>query len=141
MNQLLQLLAILQGIRWSHQTAHWKMKGAPFYGDHLLFQRLYEALDPEIDMLAEKLAGTYGSEALHNLSLMSDAHRFIAGHAGDMDMYACALAMEEHLQFALKLAYSELKESGELSLGMDDFLMATASSHETSLYLLRQRSS
>ena len=47
--------------------------------------------------------------------------------------------MEEHLQRALKITYDELKARGELSLGLDDFLMATASAHETALYLLRQR--
>jgi DNA-binding ferritin-like protein len=54
MNILLQLLAILRALQWSHQTAHWKVRGEPFYGDHLLFQKLYEAVGEEIDTLAEK---------------------------------------------------------------------------------------
>lgn len=142
MNLLLQVLAILRALQWSHQTAHWKVRGEPFYGDHLLYQRLYEAVGEEIDTLAEKIVGMYGPGAITNLSVLSDTHRFIAEHArtgaGDSS-YQCALQMEEHLQRALKVAYDELKASGELSLGMDDFLMATASAHETALYLLRQR--
>jgi DNA-binding ferritin-like protein len=142
MNILLQLLAILRALQWSHQTAHWKVRGEPFYGDHLLFQKLYEAVGEEIDTLAEKIVGIYGPGAITNLSLLSDTHKFVANHAasgvGD-NPYQCALLMEEHLQRALKLAYDELKASGEMSLGLDDFLMATANAHETALYLLRQR--
>jgi DNA-binding ferritin-like protein len=141
MTLLLQLLAILRALHWSHWTLHWKVKGDPFYGDHLMYQRLYEAVVEEIDTLAEKIVGMYGSEAIHNLSVMADSHRFIAEHVRVVggDEFACALSMEEHLQRALKTAYDELKASGELSLGMDDYLMATASAHETALYLLRQR--
>ena len=142
MNLLLQILAILRALQWSHQTAHWKVRGEPSYGDHLLFQKLYLAVAEEIDTLAEKIVGVYGPDALTNLSVLSDTHRFIAEHArtgaGDSS-YQCALQMEEHLQRALKIAYDDLKASGEMSLGLDDFLMATANAHETALYLLRQR--
>lgn len=142
MNLLLQLLAILRALQWSHQTAHWKVRGESSYQDHLLFQKLYEAVGEEIDTLAEKIVGIYGPDAIHNLSVLSDTHQFIANHAatgaGDSS-YQCALQMEEHLQRALKLAYDGLKASGEMSLGLDDFLMATANAHETALYLLRQR--
>lgn len=143
MNLLLQLLAILRAMHWAHWTAHWKMKGVPFYGDHLLFQRIYEALEGEVDSLAEKIVGTYGDSAISDLPIISDAHRFIAEHTekyGD-NLYARALGMEEHLQTAIKATYDVLKARGELTLGMDDFLMALANTHETHLYLLRQRMS
>lgn len=139
---LLQVLAILRALEWSHQTAHWKVRGESSYQDHLLFQRLYQAVGPEIDTLAEKIIGIYGPDALHNLNLIADTHYFIANHAessaGD-NIYLCALMMEMHLQRALKTTYEELTASGEMSLGLDDFLMATANAHETALYLLRQR--
>lgn len=142
MSLLLQILAILRALQWTHQTSHWKVRGTTSYQDHLLFQRLYEAVGEEIDTLAEKIVGIYGPDAILNLSLISDTHRFIAEHArvGARDgSYECALRMEEHLQRALKIAYEDLKSQGEMSLGLDDFLMATANDHETALYLLRQR--
>lgn len=139
-NLQLQLLAILRALHWSHWTAHWKAKGETSYQDHLLFQRLYEGVITEIDTLAEKIVGAFGSDAMCNLSVMSDAHKFLAHHAATRsDPYVCALGMEEHLQVSLKTAYDALKATGELSLGLDDFLMQVASSHETALYLLRQR--
>ena len=138
MKTLLQLLSILRAVHWSHWTTHWRVKGDPFYGDHLLFQRLYEAAVEEVDCLAEKIVGEFGPEAVGDLALMADSARFLEAHPGD-DLVARALEIEEHLQQALRKAYDSLKASGTLSLGMDDFLMATASAHETNLYLLRQK--
>ena len=138
MKLLLQILSILRAIHWSHWTSHWKSKGETSYQDHLLFERLYTGVSEEIDTLAEKIAGIYGPESLGELSLLSDSYRFLAGHP-ESDLYQHAIAIEEHLQKALRSAYDRLKESGELSLGLDDYLMATASSHETNLYLLRQK--
>jgi DNA-binding ferritin-like protein len=141
MKLLLQLLAIFRAMHWAHWTAHWKTRGEPFYGDHLLFQRLYEGLAGEVDALAEKIVGTYGSEAVMDMAVLADTTRFINQYPEDEPgaLYTRALAMEVHLQQALKMTYDSLKASGDLSLGMDDWLMATASAHETNLYLLQQR--
>lgn len=138
MKLLLQILSILRAIHWSHWTSHWKSTGETSYQDHLLFERLYTGVSEEIDTLAEKIAGIYGPKSLGELSLLSDSYRFLAVHS-ELGLYQHALAIEEHLQKALRSAYDRLKESGELSLGLDDYLMATASSHETNLYLLRQK--
>jgi len=136
-NLLIQLLAILRALHWSHWTSHWKSKGETSYQNHLLFERLYTGVVEDIDTLAEKIVGEYGPEALGDFSVMEGSIRFLSGHAGE-NLVSRALEMEEHLQRAIKTAYEELKDNGELSLGMDDFLMALANSHETNLYLLRQ---
>lgn len=137
MNLLRQLLSILRALHWSHWTSHWKAKGENSYQTHLLFQRLYKAIEEDIDMLAEKIVGEYGPEALGDIALMTGSAKFLSGHGGE-NLVPRALEMEEHLQTAIKTTYEELKASGELSLGMDDYLMALASAHETNLFLLRQ---
>lgn len=141
MKILLQLLAILRAIHWAHWTAHWKMKGEPFYGDHLLFDKLYTALGDEVDTLAEKIVGMYGADAIQDMVVLNDAARFMAVHEvrSSGDLYRRALGMEDHLQKAIRLAYDSLKARGDMSLGMDDFLMSMANAHETHQYLLRQR--
>lgn len=138
---LQQLLAILRAIHWSHWTAHWQVKGTPSYGDHLLFERLYGALAEEIDGLAEKLVAFYGVEAVSAEASIDITHQFIAAYdkGGVGDVYKRALMMELHLQNALKRVYEAVKGSGEMSLGLDDFIMAVANTHETHVYLLRQR--
>lgn len=137
MNLLIQLLSILRALHWSHWTSHWKSKGQNSYQTHLLFERLYTGVAEDIDTLAEKIVGEYGPEALEDVPVMGMSSRFLSGHEGS-SLISRALEMEEHLQKAIKVSYEDLKNSGDLSLGMDDFLMALANSHETNLYLLRQ---
>jgi DNA-binding ferritin-like protein len=139
MKYLVQLLAMLRAMHWAHWTAHWKMQGDSFYGDHLLFSKMYEGMVEEIDTLAEKIVGIYGPEAIFDIPMMADAQRFLTSHDSAPDLYARALEMENHLQKAIKTTYEALKASGEITLGLDDFLMALASAHETNLYLLGQK--
>lgn len=132
-------LGLLQALRNNHQFCHWQTKGDQFYGDHLLFQRLYESLDAEIDAFAEKCIGMSGNFfSSTDLSHLVDAwlHRWETN--SDCLVSRCLLA-EEDFQDAASGLYDFLKESGAITLGMDDFLMATASAHETNLYLLQQR--
>lgn len=137
MNLLLQLLSILRALHWSHWTSHWKAKGETSYQSHLLFERLYTGAVEDIDTLAEKIVGEYGPESLGDFSVMEGSARFLLGHEGE-NLVSRALQMEAHLQTAIKTAYETLKANGELSLGMDDYLMSLANAHETNIYLLRQ---
>jgi DNA-binding ferritin-like protein len=138
---LLQLLAIFRAIHWSHWTAHWQVKGTPSYGDHLMFQRLYEGMVDEIDSLGEKIVSYYGAESVASTANIAIAHDFLSAYdsRGVHDPYQRALQMELHLQRALSHVYETVKESGEMSLGLDDFLMGLANAHETAVFLLRQR--
>ena len=61
---LLVLLAGLRSAHLSHWTSHWQVKGQPYYGDHLLMDKLYNSLPEEIDTLAEKIVAEFGAEAL-----------------------------------------------------------------------------
>ena len=61
---LLDLWASLRSAHHVYWTLHWQAKGAPYYGDHLLYQRLYEARVKEIDRVAEAIAALYGSDRL-----------------------------------------------------------------------------
>jgi DNA-binding ferritin-like protein len=142
--QLTNLLALLRAQRWNYQTAHWQIHGDAFYGDHLLFQRLYEALDGEIDTLAEKVVGQLGRDDqgeyhFDNLTQSQQMDSWLSSWS----IFTCAvrrcLQSEKDLQRVLKDTYEGLKKISALTLGLDDFLMAMASDHESHLYLLQQR--
>ena len=47
LDHLCDLLACFQALRMTYHTSHWQARGASFYGDHLLFQRLYLGDDEE----------------------------------------------------------------------------------------------
>ena len=138
---LTQLLAILRAAHWSHWTAHWQVRGVPQYGDHLLFDRLYSGISEEIDGLAEKCVSYFGPESVDALNSIANSARVISAYYGmsGADPIERALVIEQQIQNALALTYTRIKDSGEMSLGLDDFLMATANAHETNIYLLRQR--
>lgn len=136
------VLCTLRAAHWSHWTSHWQVRGGHFYGDHEMMDRIYSSLVEEIDLLAEKIAASAGSEALDPVpqaQLMANKLLPIVEIKGEKDPIKRALFVEEALQFIFKHSYNILKERDALTLGMDDFLMSIASAHETNLYLLRQR--
>lgn len=136
---LQHVLALLRVIHLSHWTSHWQVDGVQFYGDHTLLDRLYNSLPAEIDTLAEKIVAEFGAEGV---DIEDQLVRFIdvaKPMRADATPIQRALVYEELLQKELKKAYDTLKSMDALSLGLDDFLMATANAHETNLYLMRQR--
>jgi DNA-binding ferritin-like protein len=138
-SSLAQLLAVLRAIHWSHWTAHWQVKGTPSYSDHILFDSLYTGIPAEIDALAEKMVAYFGAEAVAPIPSMALSQQFLATHSSEPNVYRRALKMELQLQRTLKQVYESIEDSNEMSLGLDDFLMAVSNTHETSIYLLRQR--
>lgn len=137
--QMRQLLGCLSGLYLLHWTTHWQTNGDPFYGDHLLFERLYSAMPEEIDDLAEKMVQMFGKEAVDAGEHFPVATRFLASWMPEPDPVGRALGAERELQRVLHETYDMAKASGSLSLGMDDYLMSVANAHETHLYLLQQK--
>ena len=132
------LLACLRAQYWSYQQSHWQVLGDAAYGNHLLFQRLYESVIPQVDTLAEKMVGTYGPRSVDNDQLEGKFQAWLKRWNTAECLHKRGLKSEAEFQFVCKKVYNELKDHNELSLGMDDFLMATANDHETNQYLLRQ---
>ena len=133
------LLGLFHGLYWLHWTTHWQTQGDPSYGDHLLFERLYQALVDEIDTLAEKLVQMGGREAVNIAEHVPVMGAWLGRWMPEQDLIGRALGAERDFQAAVRQVYDDLKEEGGLSLGMDDFLMNVANTHETHLYLLQQR--
>ena len=138
LDALLNLLALLRALQFSHLTSHWQVRGLPFFGDHRMFERLYAAVGEEIDALAEKIVGDFGPEAVEPVAQAAKMAAVLADCAHTTPVER-ALMLEDKLQAKLRHLYHELKERGDMSLGLDDYLMATANADESALYLLRQR--
>jgi DNA-binding ferritin-like protein len=132
------VLALLRAQALSYQTSHWQVRGDDYYGNHLMFERLYGSVGEEIDTLAEKIVGYVGVEGVALPDQMEKIH-MLCGAWGRIECHhRRGIQSETDLQKALKIAYDSIKESGLMTLGLDDFLMATASSHESNQYLLQQ---
>ncbi len=135
---LTHILAALRAQYLMYQTAHWQTKGLAYYGNHLLFQRLYESVESEIDAVAEKLVGYTGVSSVHLPDQMVLMQAYCSRWCSVEDLHLRGLQSEKDIQNLLKTAYESLKAQDSLTLGLDDWLMATASSHESHTYLLQQ---
>jgi len=133
------LLAFLRAMHWNYWTTHWQVKGQPFYGDHLLFQRLYEGMAEEIDGTAEKIVGFFGSGAVDGHDSIDRAHNVLKRWAANPDILSRAVQSEQEFQLLIKGVYELIESKGHLTLGLDNFLQGLADVHETNLYLLQQR--
>lgn len=143
--QLSVLLVHLKYLYALHQNHHWTSMGDPFYGDHLLFQRLYQATVEEIDGLAEKAIGL-GSTTNVNLMLQTSQLLKLVTSDGNAstiptssDLARKSLMAEMNFLKVIDTMLSCLQECGLLTHGLSNMLEGIADVHEGHIYLLKQR--
>jgi len=132
------LLGLLRAQAWSFQTSHWQSGGDAYYGNHLLFQRLYEGIGPQVDELAEKMVGYQGVHVVNPIRSIDYTSAWLSRWDKVPCPFKRALLSEEDFQTLIKQVYEGIKAAGSMTLGLDDWLMATANVHETNTYLLQQ---
>jgi len=136
---LMSLLSILRAQRWVYQSCHWQTRGDVFYGNHLLFQRLYESVDSQIDSLAEKIVGIFGVEYVDPIPSMDKTRHWIQKWCSEeANFHQRGMNSEQDLLRVARETYEIMKRENTLTLGLDDFIMAMSSDHETNVYLLKQ---
>lgn len=135
------LLANLQALYAAHQSAHWRSKGDNFYGDHLMYQRMYEAIQGEIDSVAERLIATTNDETIIDPAKMLAASTaalktiVVAG-----DIASSMLIAEKTFLKHLCSIIEAMDQVGALSVGTENLLQGIADKHEEHIYLLTRRS-
>lgn len=130
---------------WFH-GAHHSVRGSGFAGDHVeIYGRVYTEVQIEIDAVIEKIVGVTGEQKMScPKRLTSKAFDIMSDYASPSDLGSSEMAkeglslIEDYLSY-LNGAYKLLDGRGKLSLGMTDQWAASASTHETYVYLLRQR--
>jgi DNA-binding ferritin-like protein len=132
-------IASLKGLALIHQHNHWTTKGSMFYGDHLLFERLYNSTIENLDSAAEKFIGVFGDECL-DYDLQTELlgkvllkYKNLDGSPAEMSQ----AAIKDFLKFSQE-AYNCFETESRLTLGLDDMIMAIASKNEEASYLLQQ---
>jgi DNA-binding ferritin-like protein len=143
------LLAFLRGVATIHQTHHWQSQGDSFYGDHLLFERIYNSMVEEIDSIAERSVGLGCSEIVNptmQASMTSSVIEWIYGIYSapisslprEDSLIRISLAAEQCLSAVLDSVAANLREMGALSRGLDNLLSGISDKHEESQYLLKR---
>lgn len=130
-------VATLRALYLVEQNSHWLTKGFAFYGDHLLFERLYQASAETADLAAEKFIGLFGEDGLDVIAQASCITKLLAKYQ-DENLHALCLKMEKDFIAFSEQVYQIFDEEGVLTLGCDDMIMSIASKHEEACYLLQQ---
>lgn len=145
--ELSVLLVHLKFLATLHQTNHWVTKGDPFYSDHLMFARLYEKVNEEIDVLAEKIVGlccddgvNMHLQAMQVCKLAADCNHPTTVHVSTSNDLATRSMMAE-LDFleCVEWSVTEMKHRGVLTRGLDNLIAGMEDTHESHLYLLKRK--
>lgn len=126
-------------------AAHWKTKGSNYYGDHLLFERLYKDTSGEVDGLAEKAIGTTGDDsfisAYRLLQEAADcASKWDFDEVSDAESFTqVLLRAEQDFIEIINSVYLKFESRGYLTGGVSNLLEGMIDKHEEHVYLLGQR--
>jgi DNA-binding ferritin-like protein len=121
-------------------TYHWRSKGVDYYGDHLLFQRLYEARTAEIDRMGEVIMAIGGPKWVDptiSYAAQMDVVRRAESMKGASDPAKAASVVADTLQ-KIELANEKINEA-PFPLAVNNVIAGIADTHLESLYLLKQR--
>ena len=144
MCELAVLLSMLRSTSFIHQAHHWQTRGPQYYGDHLLYERLYTELAESIDGLAERAVGA-GDYPLVNPVVsskqMSDMIRLVCNGSGQTpEQYVVqSLKSVAATLGLLRLVYDALGKKKMLTHGIENLLQGVADKLEGQVYLLKQR--
>lgn len=137
---LVNTLVHLQTLRTAYQSAHWCSSSESFYGDHLLFERLYSSTNEEIDHVAEKILGLTGDETLLNPAKLTIASANLFKTLFRQGDSASSLLMAEKAFIKhVEMTLTSLGDAKKLSSGVENMLQDLVDKHEKNVYLLSRR--
>ena len=143
--ELSVLLVNLRYLQFVHQTHHWISRGDSFYGDHLLFDRLYGNVTEQIDGLAEKTVGLGCEKNVDVYMQTKQLGKLVSAKYNPPaiprpdDLVLISLESEKCFVEMISCVREQLDARGQLSYGLDNFLAGLADEHESNVYLLSQR--
>lgn len=137
---LADLLSYVRAVAQAEHSFHWRTRGPAFYGDHLMFERVYSGTAADVDPIAEKLLGLTNSQdslcpdvlAAKTAQILADAKLSTDPKAFAAD----ALRLEKAL-VALITATIQVC-SDQMTDGLENLLQGMADKHEGHVYLLQQ---
>lgn len=126
--------------------AHHCVKGKSFVGDHsILYSEIYEKASEYYDSFVERAIGLTEDEMMAcPICIMQkigeEASEYLSPcNKGSDEIASMALDMVKEYILDIENTYNALKDSGEITLGLDDLLMSTSNELERYVYLLGQR--
>lgn len=144
--ELAAVLVFLRALGVVHQSNHWATSGTTFYGDHLLFDRLYGDIVGESDLVAERAVGVGSPKLVDPLLLSAGVHEIVSKLVESLsetptvdERVQASLEAEVKFLILMQIVSKHLKDKGLLSRGIDNLLAGIEDKHEEHVYLLKQR--
>tara|TARA_R110000751_G_scaffold18714_2_gene56859 strand:- start:1445 stop:2188 length:744 start_codon:yes stop_codon:yes gene_type:complete len=136
---LLNAWAALHGEYWLLWTLHWRARGSDYYGDHLLYQRLYEARATELDRIAELTAAVGGAGVLDPVVGLEAAKGLVAQVDALKQEDAKKAVVAAQTVMSTMQAASNAAKGTPYGLAVDNAVGGIADAHLEAIYLLQQR--
>jgi len=138
---LAAFLAATEARQMLEHSHHWQTKGENFYGDHLLYQRLYETVLAEIDLIGEKLIGVSQDVSLTNYFKRVKAMEMFLKAVTHSDQPYVVVSHDAELTYVRMGGelMDQLEQAGLLTRGLEQMLGNILDKHEEHIYLLEQR--
>ena len=133
-------IAMLKAMTIIHQHGHWTAKGKQFYGEHLLFERIYKSAQENLDSAVEKFIGLLGVNVLQFTQQTELLNKVLSEFDDENSVERSLKAEKEFIKFS-KDIYKIFEENESLTLGLDDMIMSISSDREEACYLLQQSKS
>jgi DNA-binding ferritin-like protein len=146
-SELSVILSVARAITMLHQTNHWSAKNDSYYGDHLLFDRLYNETLADIDTVAERVVGLACVEHVNITIQAKQVCKLICevfsntnvGIPHTQELMQRSYNAEMKYKKWVDICKNKLQARGCLTYGTDDLLAAIANKIEGRIYLLKQR--
>lgn len=144
-SQLSVMLVNLRFLSMIHQTHHWQARGDSFYGDHLLYERLYNDTVSEIDAIAEKSVGLGTDQNVHLPLQVAQLMKLVQGYGmsstipNQSELARRSLVAEVGFLRCAEHVSCSLKEAGLMTNGLENMLQGFCDVHEGHVYLLKKR--
>ena len=132
-------IAFIRAVGLINQNSHWLCKSSNFYGNHLMFERIYDSAVKDADALAEKYIGVFGQGAL-DCKMQPKMICKIMELFSDDDPIQNSLKAEKQFLILSDKVHKVLNDEDKLSLGVANLIEEIASHREEACYLLEQAS-
>ena len=134
------LISGLYALAVATQSAHWRSLGESFYGDHLMYQRMYDDVVHELDAVAEKFMGVVGDATiLDPARLLTTVSAAVQQMVTPGDLAASLLIAQRNFLKRVCALTDVLHVSGQCTPGIENMLQGISDAHEKHVYLLLRR--
>ena len=134
------LLSHIRALASLEQHFHWKASGDNYFGDHMLFDRLYNETNDLLDSIAEKSVGLFGADSIDVIEDAALTQKLLTQWKSDEQ--SPSIVAQAAVKFVVAFITSgakELRESGKMSEGLENLIQGVADKLESHIYLLQQR--